>query len=467
MASPSGRPATAVPANTIWNGPGDHHRARDVPPRRDLPTRSTATTTSPALSARASQSCFFSNLGLLYTVNPDPQRPTCIWVNSDNGTQQIQNFDAYTGGPCGEGPVRVLAAGIIAPSEQCIPANYTSLQVTVPARSSYTSGSVQFEDFDGNPIPSIPTQNLDSTGSVNLAPLDPGHGEPAAPVPDHAQRGRVAAGGRCHADLDGHLLGRLRDRRPDGHRYPGVPTGCLRRRGVLLRSTPGSTDPWAATTSTSPWWDGRHARRPGYWLVASDGGVFAFGDAGSTARWGRPHLNAPMVGMAPTPDGKGYWLVAADGGVFAFGDAALLRLHGRRAHLNAGAWGSRPPRRATATGWSAADGGVFAFGDATFYGSMGGQHLDAPVVGIASTADGKGYWLVAADGGVFAFGDAGFDGSMGGKHLNGPWSGSSPRRAATATGWWPPTAASSPSATPPSTAAGGHAVNALPVAPTS
>jgi hypothetical protein len=25
--------------------------------------------------------------------------------------------------------------------------------------------------------------------------------------------------------------------------------------------------------------------------------------------------------MAPTPGGRGYWLVAADGGVFAFGDA--------------------------------------------------------------------------------------------------------------------------------------------------
>ena len=27
--------------------------------------------------------------------------------------------------------------------------------------------------------------------------------------------------------------------------------------------------------------------------------------------------------MAATPDGKGYWLVAADGGVFAYGDATF------------------------------------------------------------------------------------------------------------------------------------------------
>jgi len=36
-----------------------------------------------------------------------------------------------------------------------------------------------------------------------------------------------------------------------------------------------------------------------------------------------PGLNAPVVGLAPTPDGGGYWLVAADGGVFTFGDAGF------------------------------------------------------------------------------------------------------------------------------------------------
>jgi hypothetical protein len=67
---------------------------------------------------------------------------------------------------------------------------------------------------------------------------------------------------------------------------------------------------------------------------------------------------------------------------------------------------------------SASDGGVFSFGDAQFYGSMGGTHLNAPVVGVAATPDGNGYWEFASDGGVFAFGDAQFNGSMGGRHLN-------------------------------------------------
>jgi Lamin Tail Domain len=70
-------------------------------------------------------------------------------------------------------------------------------------------------------------------------------------------------------------------------------------------------------------------------------------------------------------------------------------------------------RTATGGGYWVADGegGVSTFGDAGFFGSMGGQHLNGPVVGIAATPTGLGYWLVAADGGVFTFGDAGFFGS--------------------------------------------------------
>jgi hypothetical protein len=51
---------------------------------------------------------------------------------------------------------------------------------------------------------------------------------------------------------------------------------------------------------------------------------------------------------------------------------------------------------------------VFAFGDAVFHGSLPSLHLApaAPIVGIAVTHDGGGYWLDGADSGVFAFGGA-------------------------------------------------------------
>ena len=53
-----------------------------------------------------------------------------------------------------------------------------------------------------------------------------------------------------------------------------------------------------------------------------------------------------------------------------------------------------------------AAGGVQAFGDATFLGSLAGDPLNAPVDHLVATPDGGGYWLVAADGGIFTFGDA-------------------------------------------------------------
>jgi len=57
-------------------------------------------------------------------------------------------------------------------------------------------------------------------------------------------------------------------------------------------------------------------------------------------------------------------------------------------------------------------GQVYAYGGANNYGGLGGQHLNKPIVGMASTPDGGGYWLFGADGGVFAFGDAPFYGSQ-------------------------------------------------------
>ncbi len=157
----------------------------------------------------------------------------------------------------------------------------------------------------------------------------------------------------------------------------------------------------------------------GYWLVASDGGIFTFGDAGYYGSEGGQHLNAPIVGMAVTPDGKGYWLVASDGGIFTFGDAAFDGSEGGQ-HLNAPIVGMAVTPDGKGYWLVASDGGIFTFGDAAFDGSEGGQHLNQPIVGMAVTPDGKGYWLVASDGGIFTFGDAAFDGSEGGQHLNAP-----------------------------------------------
>jgi hypothetical protein len=79
----------------------------------------------------------------------------------------------------------------------------------------------------------------------------------------------------------------------------------------------------------------------GYWLVASDGGIFSFGDVNYFGSTGGTPLTAPIVAMDRTADGQGYWMVGRDGGIFNYGDAG-------------------------------------------FYGSTGGLILNRPIVGMAA-----------------------------------------------------------------------------------
>jgi hypothetical protein len=210
----------------------------------------------------------------------------------------------------------------------------------------------------------------------------------------------------------------------------------------------------------------------GYWLVASDGGIFSFGDAGfygsipgldiAPAGSGLPHsLNAPIVGMVPSSDGGGYFMVGADGGVFTFGDA---KFEGSCPALGGCAGGAAVAVMPDATGngyWvvtaggdvypfgdaasygepgplgepvaaavRSADGGgyyilypngvVYAYGNAVNYGSANGEFGGFnPAATIFTTADGNGYWIVSANGSVVTEGDAPYDGGTTGRHLNG------------------------------------------------
>ena len=51
--------------------------------------------------------------------------------------------------------------------------------------------------------------------------------------------------------------------------------------------------------------------------------VTALGAAAAVGGTTLNNLSAPVVGVTATPNGLGYWVVAADGGVFAYGDAAF------------------------------------------------------------------------------------------------------------------------------------------------
>ncbi|MDQ3756444.1 MAG: hypothetical protein M3394_01150 [Actinomycetota bacterium] len=148
----------------------------------------------------------------------------------------------------------------------------------------------------------------------------------------------------------------------------------------------------------------RKAYQQGYWLVASDGGIFTFGDARYFGSMGGTRLNQPMVGIAPTRTSAGYWTVASDGGIFSFGDARFSGSMGGT-RLNKPIVGMAADPDGVGYWMVASDGGIFSF-DARFNGSTGGVRLQSEVVGMAATPDGGGYWLVEASGRVHNFGNA-------------------------------------------------------------
>jgi predicted RNA-binding protein with TRAM domain len=203
----------------------------------------------------------------------------------------------------------------------------------------------------------------------------------------------------------------------------------------------------------------------GYWLVASDGGIFSFGDAQFYGSTGALSLVKPIVGMSVTPDGKGYIMVASDGGVFTFGDAQYFGsaagvasspivgialtpdgggywMAGTNGQVYAfGDAKNLGPNQPTFLGsnvvgiasngtgngyWLVtAAGGVVPEGNAANLGQVSGS-LNKPIVGVAATSTGNGYWLLGGDGGIFSFGDAQFHGSTGSLVLNKPVVGLTP-----------------------------------------
>jgi hypothetical protein len=165
------------------------------------------------------------------------------------------------------------------------------------------------------------------------------------------------------------------------------------------------------------------ADRGGYWLVGSDGGIFSFGDsrfygsipglgyapAGTT---GPNHLNAPIVGMVPSSGGGGYFMVASDGGVFAFGNAKFEGSCPGIGGCSGAAVAVMPDASGNGYWMVTATGHVYAFGDAGYYGAPGPQSSLA--TSAHRTPDGKGYWILFSNGAIASYGDAGFFGSPAG-----------------------------------------------------
>jgi IPT/TIG domain len=163
----------------------------------------------------------------------------------------------------------------------------------------------------------------------------------------------------------------------------------------------------------------------GYWLDASDGGVFSYGDTqfyGSIpglglnpAGSGLAHsLNAPIVGMVPSNDDNGYFMVASDGGVFAFGDAHFAGSCPGIGGCSGSAVAVMPDASGNGYWLVTSTGNVYTFGDAAYFGAPG----HGTVTSAVATPDGKGYWILLSDGQVLPYGDAANLGSPASSNFN-------------------------------------------------
>ena len=288
-----------------------------------------------------------------------------------------------------------------------IQASNTADTETITATSNSKQGSADLTETAGPPTaitlalaPDTVPSDGHSTSTASVTVVDRNSNPVPGSAVSFATDGDVtfSNGGQCTTDSAGSCSVTITASRSDGTEN--------------ITATDGAANTTAKLHET-------FAPGRGYWMVAADGGIFTFGDAGFYGSEGGKDLNAPIVGMAATPDGKGYWLVAADGGIFTFGDAGFYGSEGGQP-LNEPIVGMAATPSGHGYWLVAADGGIFTFGDAVFHGSEGGQPLNAPILGMAPTSSGHGYWMVAADGGIFTFGDAGFFGSEGGKDLNAP-----------------------------------------------
>ena len=156
----------------------------------------------------------------------------------------------------------------------------------------------------------------------------------------------------------------------------------------------------------------------GYWTTTVTGSIHAFGGAPEIPSVAMPPNSWVFVSdtaRIPVDGADGLWVLRTDGGVIATGNAPPAA--GTWGTSNDQATGLAPHFDSTGAadgGWvSYRDGTVRAFGAAPTLGNAGTR--SAPAIDIAATASGQGLWVLYEDGSIATLGDAPFLGDVPGR----------------------------------------------------
>ena len=393
-------PASTTPYTVMLNYPGD---ANFVPASTTVPLLVFPATSSTSLTL-SSSSTSYSNEGSVVisatVTSGTTGAPSGTVTVQDGGTTICTIALQPTSPNTAAGSCPPLSGTQLPPGSYALTANYPgdgNFQSSVSSARPLTvaDGGTQgywLAGSDGGIFPFGSAQFYGSAGNLTLQRPVVG----IVPTPDHGGYWLVGADGGVFSYGDTQF-------------YGSIPGTGLHPAGSGL---PHSLS--APIVGMVPSADDR-----GYFMVGSDGGVFAFGDAhfaGSCPGIGG--CAGAAVAVMPDASGNGYWLVTRTGNVYTFGDAPYDGAPG-----NTGSLVTSAVRAPDGHGYwiVTANGSVYNYGSAANLGDAGGSFGGLnPATAIFSTADGGGYWIASADGTVEQFGDARNAGGMAGSHLNAP-----------------------------------------------
>ena len=239
--------------------------------------------------------------------------PVFVQVTTTGGKKSNTGDFTYTDGPIVTGPLRAPVP----------PAGGTSVAITGAELTGATAvdfGSTAASSFTVNSATSITAVAPAGSGAVDVTVTGP-------------------VGSRSPALRTGSATDRATGWWPP---TAGFNYGVVTLPRVGRRRSISTSRSWAwlrhPTVVATGWWPPTAASSP-------------TGTPSSSAPPATSTLNKPIVGMAPSPDGYGYWLVASDGGIFAFGDApSSARPGAARSTSRSSEW--LATQTGTGTGWS-------------------------------------------------------------------------------------------------------------------